>query len=226
MASDERYQIHEDEYKGQLPKKGASDLYYNRVVRKVKSGKVLDAGCGTGYLLQHLNNNSPSDLYGIDLGIGALRIAKYWLPEANFCLTNILNIPFKSNSFDCVVCAAVLEHMDEKQGNAAVRECFRVLKPGGTGLFLVPTGKGIGDTVNPEHIQSFTYDGLLKLLGNAGFEIIGGQKFGLYLPLISPFLELLLRISHRRIPISAAFNIEVPQVLSAELLAECRKPAE
>ena len=226
MASEERYQIHEKEYKQQLPEKGASDLYYNRVLRKIKSGKVLDAGCGTGYLLQRLDHIPPSDLYGVDLAKSALQIVKYWIPEANLFLTNIMNIPFKANSFDCVICAAVLEHLDKKQSDAAVRECYRVLKPGGTGLFLVPTGKGIGDTINPEHIQSFTYNGFLNLLGNAGFEIIGGEKFGLYLPLVSPFLELLLRISHRRIPISAAFDIKVPQMFAAELLAECRKPEE
>ena len=224
VASDERYQLHEEEYKKQLPEKGASDLYYNRIAKKVRSGKVLDAGCGTGYLLRRLHDHSSSDLYGVDLGIGALQIAKVWVPDANFCLTNIMNIPFKANSFDCVICAAVLEHVDEKQGNAVVRECYRVLKPGGTGLFLVPTGKGVGDTINPEHIQSFTYDGLLNLLGDAGFEIIDGQKFGLYLPLVSPFLELLLRISGRRLPISTVFDIEVPQLFAAELLAECCKP--
>ena len=223
VKSDARYL--ETEYTKQLPEKGATDLHFKRIAQKVQNGRVLDAGCGQGYLLLRLKT-SPSELCGIDLGKSALKMAKDWIPEANFCLANIMSMPFKSNSFDYVISTAVLEHLDEKQGNAAVRECYRVLKPGGVGLFTVPAGKGIGDTINPEHIQSFTYDGFLNLLCNAGFEITEGQKFGLYLPLVSPFLELLLRVSHRRLPISAAFDIEVPQMFAAEFLAECCKPEE
>ena len=64
----------------------------------------------------------------------------------------------------------------------------------------------------------------MNLLCGSGFEIVHGQKFGLYIPLVSPFLELLLRISRRRLPISAAFDVEVPRVFAVHFLAECRKP--
>ena len=221
VRSGKRYDL--ANYTKQIPPKGASDLYYSRIAEKVRNGRVLDAGCGPGYELLDLEN-FPSDTYGIDLAESALQIAKDWLPEANFCLADAVVMPFRSNSFDCVICTAVLEHLDEEQGNAAVRECHRVLKPGGTGLMLVPAGKGIGDAINPEHIQSFTYDGFEKLLCDAGFEIIHGQKLGLYIPFVSPFLELLLRVSRRRLPIPAAFDIEVPSMFAVHFLVECRKP--
>lgn len=221
VKSDARYQF--NEYTKQLPEKGASGFYYKRIAQKVQNGRVLDAGCGQGYLLLRLKT-SPSELCGIDLGNSALQMAKDWIPEAHFCLANVMSMPFKSNSFDYVISTSVLEHLDESQGSAAVGECYRVLKPGGIGLFLVPAGKGIGDAINPEHIRSFTYEGFLNLLCANGFGIVHGQKVGLYIPFVSPFLELLLRVSQRRLPIAAAFDVEVPEGFAANYLAECRKP--
>jgi len=49
---------------------------------------------------------------------------------------DILNLPFADNSFDVVFCNHVLEHIEDDA--KAMRELFRVLKPGGFGVFQVP----------------------------------------------------------------------------------------
>ncbi|MCA0933164.1 methyltransferase domain-containing protein [Lutimonas saemankumensis] len=49
---------------------------------------------------------------------------------------DILNLPFEDNSFDFVLCNHVLEHIDDDQ--KAMKELFRVMKKGGTGIFQVP----------------------------------------------------------------------------------------
>ncbi|NNL83692.1 MAG: class I SAM-dependent methyltransferase, partial [Winogradskyella sp.] len=49
---------------------------------------------------------------------------------------DICNLPFDANSFDVILCNHVLEHIpDDKK---ALSELFRVLKPGGYGIFQVP----------------------------------------------------------------------------------------
>ncbi len=49
---------------------------------------------------------------------------------------DICDLPFEDNSFDWIFCNHVLEHIpDDTQ---AVRELYRVMKPGGTGIFQVP----------------------------------------------------------------------------------------
>jgi len=49
---------------------------------------------------------------------------------------DITNITYGDNSFDAILCSHVLEHvMDDKK---AMREMFRVLKPGGWAIIMVP----------------------------------------------------------------------------------------
>ena len=49
---------------------------------------------------------------------------------------DICNLPFKNNSFDTILCNHVLEHiLDDIK---AMQELFRVMKPGGMGVFQVP----------------------------------------------------------------------------------------
>lgn len=49
---------------------------------------------------------------------------------------DICNLPFEANSFDVILCNHVLEHItdDEK----AMSELYRVMKPGGWGIFQIP----------------------------------------------------------------------------------------
>lgn len=49
---------------------------------------------------------------------------------------DILNLPFPDNEFDIVFCNHVLEHIEDD--SKAMKELFRVMKPGGMGIFQVP----------------------------------------------------------------------------------------
>lgn len=49
---------------------------------------------------------------------------------------DICNLPFEDNSFDFILCNHVLEHIpDDKK---AMEELYRILKPGGVGVFQIP----------------------------------------------------------------------------------------
>ena len=49
---------------------------------------------------------------------------------------DICNLPFEDNSFDVVFCNHVLEHITDD--TKAMQELYRVLKPGGMGIFQIP----------------------------------------------------------------------------------------
>jgi len=49
---------------------------------------------------------------------------------------DICKLPFSKDSFDAILCNHVLEHIPDD--TAAMKELFRVLKPGGWGIFQIP----------------------------------------------------------------------------------------
>lgn len=49
---------------------------------------------------------------------------------------DICNLPFEDSSFDVIFCNHVLEHIPDDQ--KAMKELFRILKPGGLGIFQIP----------------------------------------------------------------------------------------
>lgn len=49
---------------------------------------------------------------------------------------DICNLPFSDNTYDVILCNHVLEHIPDD--TKAMQELFRVLKPGGMGIFQIP----------------------------------------------------------------------------------------
>lgn len=49
---------------------------------------------------------------------------------------DICNLPFEDNTFDVIFCNHVLEHIPDD--TRAMQELYRILKPGGMGIFQIP----------------------------------------------------------------------------------------
>ena len=112
---------------------------------KLKPGsRVLDAGCGSGRHLRALAKLPGLKMVGIDRNPSDVEEAVKALknmPDAlsrNFDVQcgDITSLPFESESFDCVICSEVLEHIPEHE--AALKELIRVLKPQGNLVVSVP----------------------------------------------------------------------------------------
>ena len=67
---------------------------------------------------------------------------------------DICDLPFEENSFDIIFCNHVLEHIEDDK--KAMSELYRVLKPGGMGIFQIPQDLSLDKTyedftiTNPE----------------------------------------------------------------------------
>ena len=100
-----------------------------RLLGNTKYHNLLDLGVGSGIFLPELASHCDN-LYGIDLHKYVPRVKKMLLKEridAELSCANILNLPFKDNSFDCIICLSVLEFVNDTDG--AIREIKRVAKP-------------------------------------------------------------------------------------------------
>jgi SAM-dependent methyltransferase len=78
------------------------------------------------------------------------------------------DIPAEAASFDCAICTAVLEHLEEPE--QAVRECYRVLKPGGVAVYSVPFIWHLHE--EPRDFYRFTKYGLTHIFTKVGFEVV------------------------------------------------------
>jgi len=102
-------------------------------------GEVLDLGCGSGDLARRLADGGYR-VTGCDIAPRMLREAAAargghtvrWIRLDPGWRT----LPFEAASLDAVVAASVLEYVPDP--SAVLRECARVLRPGGTLLCTVP----------------------------------------------------------------------------------------
>lgn len=91
---------------------------------------ILDAGIGTGEFAAALQQYRPlAGWHGIDISPDMLRVARQRLGGVGcFRQANLVDIPYNDASFDLVLSAHALEHLEQPE--AGMRELLRVLKPG------------------------------------------------------------------------------------------------
>ncbi len=97
--------------------------------------EILDVGCGTGAVLKQLGN--PEKNVGIDLEPEAISFCRQ-RGLNNVRQGNVCALPCPDDSFDAVICSSVLYHQWVGDVAGAVREMYRVLRPGGLLLVNVP----------------------------------------------------------------------------------------
>lgn len=98
--------------------------------------KVLDVGCGPGEMAAKLMERGY-EVWGLDIAEPMIRYARDRCGADRFRVGDIEHIPFRDNTFDAVVCLGVIEYLDTDE--QALREMWRVLKPGGTAVVSTPS---------------------------------------------------------------------------------------
>mgnify|MGYP000012415193 CR=1 FL=1 len=112
------------------------------IQRRVRPGsKILECAAGTGEIsLALAAHSSPHDVLCTDLSSSMLRRAeqkarKRRLNRIRFALRDLFQLDDRDESFDVVIAANVLHLL--KRPEQAVRELWRVVRPGG--LLILPT---------------------------------------------------------------------------------------
>jgi len=96
-------------------------------------GFILDDGCGDGHFIARLQEKK---VVGLDLSIIRLKRARKLAREASLVRGDSQNLPFKENSFDCILCCDILEHLPNP--DRAVLDLLRVLRPQGRAIISTP----------------------------------------------------------------------------------------
>lgn len=91
--------------------------------------QILDVGCGTGILLNELNQLSQCNPYGVDINYDSLKFIHEALPMSLLTQGNAICLPLCSNTFDVALCHFLLLWV--KEPLQVIKEMARVVHPGG-----------------------------------------------------------------------------------------------
>jgi SAM-dependent methyltransferase len=154
--------------------KGLQDLVFSTVVREFGSDKkirILDAGCGTGRILEGLIR------YGNAYGIDTSEVALFYCRQRRLrriTRASVMALPFRDESFDLVISTDVLYHRCVSDDVGALREIYRVLRKDGMLIINVPAHEHLkrphDERVHTRH--RYHRGELYKMLQKSNFKII------------------------------------------------------
>lgn len=150
-----------------------SSMYLSRV----KPGKLLEVGCGSGKFLSRMQSFGWY-VEGIDFDPKAVEQARQEC-GAKVEVGSLESIRYKSDSFDAVAMNHVIEHVHDPI--SLFHECHRILKSGGYLVAITPNVNSWGhqkfkqnwrDLDPPRHLYLFSQKTLARCASEAGFSEI------------------------------------------------------
>ena len=150
----EKYDADLEEWEYQAPAEAA------RLLKTYvpETGKILDAGCGTGLTGSALKNAGYIDITGIDISAKSLPIAEKTGAYSRVSQQDLQKqpFPFEPGEFDAINCVGVLTYIEDPK--SLFEEFCRIVRPGGHIVF----------THREDLIEPYGYPETLKALEEKG----------------------------------------------------------
>ena len=148
----------------------------NMWLSEKSTGRLLDVGCGSGYFLKQMRNEGW-DVFGVEPDPKAVAVARdeYGIDVRQ---GNLSNAGFTDNMFDAITLSHVIEHIYDPAN--LLRECGRVLKPGGTLVVTTPNAESLCHTLfkeawldldPPRHLHVFSVRSIRICADKAGIKV-------------------------------------------------------
>lgn len=145
-------------------------------------GALLDVGCGGGRFLNRMQKRGWQ-VEGSDFDEQATKkvTTRYGIKTH---VGDLSQCALPSNSFDAITMSQTIEHLYTP--DATLRECLRILKPGGLLVMTTPNVNSIAASEfgvhwrgweAPRHLHLFSVESLQRLTQRAGFEIVEARSY-------------------------------------------------
>lgn len=104
-----------------------------------KADLILEAGAGSGRVVKYLNDLGFRSVFGIEIGINAVKQLKRNYPGSRIIQGDLMEMPLAEGSVDVVLCFGVVEHFRFEGLASPLAAIYRVLKLGGVAIVTVPS---------------------------------------------------------------------------------------
>ncbi|MFC1721653.1 class I SAM-dependent methyltransferase [Patescibacteria group bacterium] len=182
---------------------GSSYQYLLSLLKAWRVKKFLDIGCGDGSFTKAVRETCHCKVEGVEISSKSVQEAKDRGISAQVVDLDETDLPFPDESFDCVFCGYIIEHLYSP--DHMLEEVHRVLKSGGkiivstanlaswfNRLSLLLGYQPIFSDVSLKHsfghlwkmepmghLRLHTYDALRKLIRVYGFKIVAVKGLGI-----------------------------------------------
>lgn len=199
-------------YDTQVKKKTVHFLL-SKINLQKKNLRVFEAGFGSGSVL--FSFDPSCEIYGTEISTSAIQNANEFAKKRKYTAYQFQNatgstLPFLDNYFDLAIASHVIEHTsDDIQ---FINEIYRILRPGGFALFLIPINERYDDL---NHIQHYTSESLLEKLAQCGLnKVLAKIENELLYTLVERFYFEDYKSKHPVIGqfLAAAFNLPASQL--------------
>ena len=158
--------------------------------------RILDMGCGVGYLISEIQSKTRAKVVGVDLSRSAVEGAKNMFPGLSLVRADFLKPPLTPGSFDWILAINVIEHLEGHQQIDFLETVERLLREDGALVLSTPEPRSMYSKLvihDPTHKKELTREAVLALVGErlAIEEIIYTNSIGRFPRRINRLLSFL-----------------------------------
>jgi SAM-dependent methyltransferase len=168
---------------------GKGRTFGRAMLPRSSKGRFLDVGCSLGFFLDGVRQTSGWQVYGVEISAEAAGFAREKLNLDVRC-GNLESLDYPDSFFDFLHVNNVLEHVKDPSG--FLKECRRLLRPGGRMYLSVPNGlaesAGLWNYYQLEkepvrarngHLFFFTPAALQLLFRESHFKVLSSHTYGI-----------------------------------------------
>ncbi|HJV19463.1 MAG TPA: methyltransferase domain-containing protein [Sediminibacterium sp.] len=168
----ETFQLHYEKYFSDGKLAAAEIMHWYAAYRHTNHPSILDWGCGTGRVIQHIHVIAPEAVcHGCDSNNSRITWAGRHISHVRFSRAAGIPLPYATNQFDLVYGISVLTHIDAAEQLQYIKELYRVLQPGGI-LILSTHGSNFTRQLSDRELEQYLRGAYTTAYSQKGHRLI------------------------------------------------------
>lgn len=158
-----------EEFNSKIAENYSND--FGKLLPKNKQARILDVGCGSGFLLQFLQQQGYENVSGVDASIEQVEFAK----QQGLLVIHGNGLEFLEHhkGYDLIFLTDIVEHLQKDELLEMLRHVYEALNSGGSAIVRTLNASslygGTGRYIDITHELSFTENSLRQIFLATGF---------------------------------------------------------